>query len=76
MLKCSYFRKFLEKINKNYKYNLSSVQSISKKSDINSDYFSINENEKDNEIINENNSNGNVIKSGLLKKRVLIFIMI
>ncbi len=69
MLKCSYFRKFLEKINKNYKYNLSSVQSISKKSDINSDYFSINENEKDNEIINENNSNGNVIKSGLLKKK-------
>ena len=69
MLKCSYFRKFLEKMNKNYKYNLSSVQSLSKLSDINSDYFNNNENEKESEINNENAKNGNVIKSGLLKKK-------
>ena len=69
MLKCSYFRKFLEKMNKNYKYNLSSVQSLTKISDINSDYFNNNENEKDNEINNENGKNGHIIKSGLLKKK-------
>ena len=74
MLKCSYFRKFLEKKNKNYKANLSSVlgsvNSLSKVNDINSDYFNKdiydNDKEKNN---NENSKNGNVIKSGLLKKK-------
>ena len=74
MLKCSYFRKFLEKKNKNYKANLSSVlgsvNSLSKVNDINNDYFNKdiydNDKEKNN---NENSKNGNVIKSGLLKKK-------
>ena len=74
MLKCSYFRKSLEKKNKNYKANLSSVlgsvNSLSKVNDINSDYFNKdiydNDKEKNN---NENSKNGNVIKSGLLKKK-------
>ena len=74
MLKCSYFRKFLEKKNKNYKANLSSVlgsvNSLSKVNDINSDYFNKdiydNDKEKNN---NENSKSGNVIKSGLLKKK-------
>ena len=43
MLKCSYFRKFLEKKNKNYKANLSSVigsvNSLTKVNDTNSDYY-------------------------------------
>lgn len=69
MFKCSYFRNFLEKMNKNYKYNLSSVQSLNKMSDKNSDYFDNNENEKDKEIIIENSKNGKIIKSGLLKKK-------
>ena len=71
MFKCSYFRKFLEKKNKNYKDNLSNVQSLSKISDMNSDYFNKenNENEKDKEINNDNNKNGKIIKSGLLKKK-------
>ena len=63
MLKCSYFRKFLEKRNKNYKDYLSDAQS-SKSNDINSDYF--NETEKE---INNDNKNGKIIKSGLLKKQ-------
>ena len=65
MLKCSYFRKFLEKRNKNYKDYLSDAQS-SKSNDINSDYF--NETEKEKEL-NNDNKNGKIIKSGLLKKQ-------
>ena len=76
MLKCSYFRKFLEKKNKNYKANLSSVigsvNSLTKVNDTNSDYFNkdINDNDKEkNNNENSKNGNGNVIKSGLLKKK-------
>ena len=68
MLKCSYFRKFLEKRNKNYKDNLSNAPSLSKVSDINSDYFNNSENDKE-ESINENNKNGKILKKGLLKKK-------
>ena len=68
MLKCSYFRKFLEKRNKNYKDNLSNAPSLSKVSDINSDYFNNIENDKE-ESINENNKNGKILKKGLLKKK-------
>ena len=69
MFKCSYFKKFLEKKNKNYKYNLSSVQSLNKIGDENSDYFNNNEIEKDNEMNLDNGKNGKIIKSGLLKKK-------
>ena len=68
MLKCSYFRKFLEKRNKNYKDNLSNAQSLSKVSDITSDYFNNSENDKE-ESINEINKNGKILKKGLLKKK-------
>ena len=71
MFKCSYFRKFLEKKNKNYKDNLS-IGGLSKVSDITSDYFNMKddiENEKDKETNIENEKNGRIIKSGLLKKK-------
>ena len=73
MFKCSYFRKFIEKKNKNYKDNLSNAPSMSKMSDNYSDYFNIienNEMDKEFETNNENkNKNGKIIKSGLLKKK-------
>ena len=73
MFKCSYFRKFLEKKNKNYKDNLS-IERLSKVSDLTSDYFNMkeepeNEKEKELNLDNKNNKNGNIIKSGLLKKK-------
>ena len=73
MFKCSYFRKFLEKKNKNYKDNLSN-EKLSKVSDLTSDYFNIkeepeNEKEKELNLDNNNDKNGKIIKSGLLKKK-------
>ena len=73
MFKCSYFIKFLEKKNKNYRDNLS-IGGLSKVSDITSDYFNNKddndkENEKDKESYINNDKNGRIIKSGLLKKK-------
>ena len=69
MFKCSYFRKFLEKKNKNYKDNLSNLQSLSKVSDITSDYFNNSEIDKEESFNDNNNKNGKIIKRGLLKKK-------
>ena len=71
MFKCSYFRKFIEKRNKNYKDNLSNAPSLKTFSETNSDYFNnneISEISKEKEINNEN-KNGKIIKIGLLKKK-------
>ena len=71
MFKCSYFRKFIEKTNKNYQDNLSNAPSLNNFSDPNSDYFNnneISEISKEKEINNEN-KNGKIIKIGLLKKK-------
>ena len=71
MFKCSYFRKFIEKRNKNYQDNLSNAPSLNNFSDPNSDYFNnneISEISKEKEINNEN-KNGKIIKIGLLKKK-------
>ena len=75
MFKCSYFRKLLEKKNKNYMNNLSNVQSSNKINDNISDYSNNSnnkdktENDKEKESIMENTQNGKIIKSGLLKKK-------
>ena len=71
MFKCSYFRKFIEKKNINYKDNLSNAPSLNNFSDANSDYFNNIENSeisKEKEI-NGENKNGKIIKIGLLKKK-------
>ena len=71
MFKCSYFRKFIEKRNKNYKDNLSNAPSLKNFSETNSDYFNnneISEISKEKEINNEN-KNGKIIKIVLLKKK-------
>ena len=75
MFKCYYFRKLLEKKNKNYMNNLSNVQSSNKINDNISDYSNNSnnkdktENDKEKESIMENTQNGKIIKSGLLKKK-------
>lgn len=80
MFKCSYFRKLLEKKNKNYMNNLSNVQSSNKINDNISDYSNNSnnkdktENDKEKESIMENTQNGKIIKSGLLKKESLLLL--